>query len=201
MKKYKNLSWTWCKDIPYVKGIYHFKGEYNGIILEDDFRIKISFPPEYPRKIPKVFEEGGKINSNYHHFQSDGSLCLGTEIDLYMLFSKNPCLVTFITYILNPYLYRWLYIQEFGKEPWSDRSHGNEGIIESYAELLNIPADKETVNRFLKLLLEKRTRANSLCPCNSGKKVKCCHKKKLENLVKRVPQQIFLQNYFLLGGI
>lgn len=198
IKEYPNLSWTWNKDIPYVSGIYHFKGENNGIILKDDFRIKISFPKDYPCTIPQVFELDGKIGLNYHHFQSDSSLCLGTEIDLYMIFANNPCIDTFMNDILNPYLYRWLYIQKFGKEPWADRSHGNKGIIESYAELLNIPTDKEIVNCFLYLLLENKTRANSLCPCNSGKKVKCCHKKKLEKLFKKVPQQIFLQNLFSL---
>lgn len=166
--------------------------------MEDDFRIRISFPNDYPCKIPQAFEIDGKIDLGYHHFQSDGSLCLGTEIDLYMIFSNNPCLDTFMTEILNPYLYRWLYIKRFGKEPWTDRSHGNMGIIESYAEALEIPADKNIVKEFLALLMEKNTRANSLCPCNSGKKVKCCHKKKLEKLLNKIPQQIFFQNQFSL---
>lgn len=168
--------------------------------MEENFHIKISFSQEYPNKIPKVYELDEKIESNYHHFQSDGALCLGTKIDLYIIFSQSPCLDTFINEILNPYLYRWLYIKKFGKEPWADRSHGNKGIIESYAELLSIQADKEIINSFLDLLVENKTRANSLCPCNSGKKVKCCHKKKLENLLKKVPQQIFVENLFSLRG-
>ena len=200
MKKYPNLSWTWKNDVPSVTGTYSFKAERNGIVLENSFKILISFSPDYPNSLPHAFELDGKIESSYHHFLSDGSLCLGTEIDLYKIFSENPCLDTFMTEILNPYLYRWLYIKRFGKEPWTDRSHGNMGIIESYAEALDISSDKNTVKKFLVLLLENKTRANSLCPCNSGEKVKCCHRKKLDKLSTKIPAQIFFRDFFNLRG-
>ena len=186
--------------MPSVTGTYSFKAERNGIVLEDSFKILIIFSPDYPNSLPHAFELDGKIETCYHHFLSDGSLCLGTEIDLYKIFSMSPCLDTFMTEILNPYLYRWLYIKRFGKEPWIDRSHGNEGIIESYAEALEIPADKSIVEGFLALLTDRNTRANSLCPCNSGKKVKCCHRKKLDKLLTTIPSQVFLRDLFNLRG-
>lgn len=198
MKKYPNLSWTWKNDAPSVTGTYFFKAERNGIVLEDSFKILITFPPDYPNSLPHAFELDGRIESSYHHFLSDGSLCLGTEIDLYKIFALSPCLDTFMTEILNPYLYRWLYIKRFRREPWIDRSHGNRGIIESYAEALEIPSDKNIVKEFLALLAEKNVRANSLCPCNSGKKVKCCHRKKLEKLLTAIPSQVFLRDLFNL---
>lgn len=200
MKKYPNLSWTWKNGVPSVTGTYSFKAERNGIVLEDSFKILIIFSPDYPNSLPHAFELDGKIETCYHHFFSDGSLCLGTEIDLYKIFSMSPCLDTFMTEILNPYLYRWLYIKRFGKEPWIDRSHGNDGIIESYAEALEIPADKSIVEGFLALLTDRNTRANSLCPCNSEKKVKCCHRKKLDKLLTTIPSQVFLQDLFNLRG-
>ena len=200
MKKYPNLSWTWNNDIPSIIGTYFFKGEHKGIFLEGNFKLSIIFPQDYPNSLPHAFELGGKIESCYHHISSDGSLCLGTEIDLYKIFLENPCLNTFMAEILNPYLYRWLYIKKFGKEPWVDRSHGNMGIIESYAEALDISSDKNTVKKFLALLLENKTRVNSLCPCNSGKKVKCCHRKKLDKLSTKIPAQIFFRDFFNLRG-
>ena len=200
VKKYPNLSWTWKNDVPYITGDYFFNAEYKGIVLKECFKILVSFPSDYPNSLPHAFELDGKIETCYHHFLSDGSLCLGTEIDLYKIFSMSPCLDTFMTEILNPYLYRWLYIKRFGKEPWIDRSHGNEGIIESYAEALEIPADKSVVEGFLALLMGKKTRANSLCPCNSGKKVKCCHRKKLDKLLTTIPSQVFLRDWFNLRG-
>ena len=117
VKKYPNLSWAWKNDIPAITGTYFFKSEYKGTVLEDSFRLSITFPQNYPYSLPHAFELDGKIESNYHHFLSDGSLCLGTEIDLYKIFAIRPCLDTFMTEILNPYLYRWLYINRFGKEP------------------------------------------------------------------------------------
>lgn len=200
MKKYPNLSWAWKNDIPAITGTYFFKSEYKGTVLEDSFRLSITFPQNYPYSLPHAFELDGKIESNYHHFLSDGSLCLGTEIDLYKIFAIRPCLDTFMTEILNPYLYRWLYIKRFGKEPWADRGHGNAGIIESYAEALEIPPDKTIVKDFLAFLAEKNTRANSLCPCNSGKKVKCCHRKKLDKLLTRIPSEVFLRDLYNLRG-
>lgn len=147
-----------------------------------------------------MFELDGKIEINYHHFQDDGSLCLGATIDLYAIFFPKPCLDTFMNDILNPYLYRWLYIKKFRETPWIDRSHGKEGLVEAYAELLEIPPEKTVVKSFIALLAANNARANSPCPCNSGKKVKSCHRKKLEKLQK-LPPQIFLQDFFLFKGI
>lgn len=198
MKKYPNLSWAWKNDVPHITGNYFFNAEYKGVVLKGCFKILITFPYDYPNSLPHAFELDEKIETCYHHFLSDGSLCLGTEIDLYKIFAMSPCLNTFMTEILNPYLYRWLYIKRFGKEPWNDRSHGSMGIIESYAEALEIPPDKSIIREFIILLTEKNTRANSLCPCNSGKKVKCCHKKMLDKLLTIIPSQVFLRDLFEL---
>lgn len=159
--------------------------------------MKILFPKDYPNSLPTVFELDGKIDKAYHT-NPDLSLCLGTEVELYAVFSKRPCLKTFIEEILNPYLYRWLYITKYNKEPWADRSHGIIGIMEAYSEMLSVPCDKNMICNFISLLMLRNTRANSLCPCNSGKKVKCCHRKKLEKLAGEIPTSVFYKDFLYI---
>jgi hypothetical protein len=59
-----------------------------------------------------VWEIGGKIGKEYHHF-FDGTLCLGTYIEVYRKFSPSPNIRNFIESLLIPYLYRYSYIQKF----------------------------------------------------------------------------------------
>ena len=149
-----------------------------------------------------VTELDGKIPVTYHtYLYPEKILCLGTAVELYQIFTQKPCLSNFIDNILNPYLYRWLFIEKFGKAPWEDRSHGLKGIIEAYSSILQIPLNLTMIVEFLNLLIRQETRSNSLCPCNSGKKVKCCHKKKLEKLLKTVPLFILRNDLKLLWEI
>lgn len=189
LSNFPKLDFFWQKENLYISGKYSFKGSYNGIICSDYFDLKIEIPENYPLTMPKAFEVSGKISSNYHK-NSSTELCLGTPADLYLKWKPNN-FSCFMKKIVNPYLYRWLFINKFGKEPWADRSHGKTGIIEFYSEYLKVQKNSKTIKAFLFILINGNARLNTLCPCGSGKKLKSCHMHKLNKLLLNVPKDCF----------
>ncbi len=200
VSKYPDLNIQWEKDQLFVQGDYKFSRKYNGIICTDTFFLRIEISTLFPEELPIVHEIGNKIPKEYHK-NSSTALCLGTDVELYQIFYQDKKFSTFMNKILNPYLYRWLYISTYNSEPWKDRPHGNNGIIESYAEILGIDKAPETVLQFLYILANENARINTKCPCGSGKKTKCCHMHILNKLMKYVPNKIFKHDYKNLGGL
>lgn len=183
------LDICWKNERLFVTGKYIFKGAYKGVFCSDNFNLKIEIPSDFPSTIPKVFEIDNKIPKDYHK-NSSTELCLGTPVDLYVKW-KERTFSFFIKEIVNPYLYRWIYFNKFGYEPWDDRSHGKNGIIEFYSEYLEIKADFNKVFKFLYILINGNVRSNTFCPCGSGRKIKSCHMHKLNKLLKKVPKETF----------
>ena len=199
IQKYPNLDIQWKSEHLFVKGTYKFCGSYNGFVCEDTFDLTIEIPLDYPKRISIAHETWKKIPKEYHK-NTNTELCLGTEIDLYMLYDINHPFTSFMEKILNPYLYRWLYLKSRNREPWPDRSHGKQGIIESYSELLLIPKDSVIIRKFVSILALGNARMNYLCPCGSGIKLKKCHMHKLKKLITRYPNSIFQKDYILLSS-
>ena len=177
-----------------LSGTYHFYGERNDVVLSGDFDLRFQFPASYPKFIPVVFEDSGLIPHCYHR-NEHSSLCLGTAAELYVVFTKSPCLATFINEILNPYLYRWLTLQATGEVPWGDRSHGLAGVFEGYYRLLNMSTPIQVYHALFYILGHRDFRTNQLCPCGSGKKIKTCHRKQFELLASRVPVEILRTDF------
>ena len=56
------------------------------------------------------------------------------------------------------------------------RSHFGQGILEFYAEWLDIPLDSNLVG-FMKLLARKNhPKGHEICPCGSGQRLRNCHR-------------------------
>lgn len=171
-------------------------GEKDGVILSGNFHLRIEFQKEYPDRLPVVYEEENLIPKHYHK-NPDTSLCLGTPAELYVLFSKSPCLKTFMMDIVNPYLFRWLATSK-GVSLWEDRSHGVDGIIEGYCTLISLKNVTQVHDSLLFMLTHRDYRSNSLCPCGSRIKTKLCHRKKFEWISKRVPREILYEDLKLI---
>ena len=69
--------------------------------IRDRYQIEFRIPPNFPRKVPLVFETGGRIPRSYHHLQ-EGSLCLGSETRLRLLLTEGLSLVGFIERCVVP---------------------------------------------------------------------------------------------------
>ena len=192
--KYPNLNIQWKSEKLYVIGVYEFSREYKKNICSDVFSLEIEIPADFPNTMPTVNEIGNKIPRNYHK-NSSTTLCLGTNIELYSIYRKNRSFSGFMENIVNPYLYRWIYISKYNKEPWGDRAHGCQGIIDSYAEILSVVNERSVIMDFLRILSTGNARLNKACPCGSGKKTKLCHMHRLNKMIRDYPRMIFLKDY------
>ncbi len=197
-RDFPHLKWRWIEGKPVLSGNYHFKGEKDGLILSGDFLLRIEFPKEYPQRLPIVFEENEVIPVSYHH-NPDFSLCLGTQAELYMLFSGSPGLITFMTKILDPYLYRWLAYAK-GYPVWKDSAHGIEGLIEGYRSLLKVESIDQICDSLWFILTHNHFQTSHPCPCGSGLKTKHCHRQYFHLVSTRVPKYILAEDWSVIAA-
>jgi hypothetical protein len=158
--------------------------------ISDCYQIDFRIPETFPRRIPTVFEWGGRIPLSYHHFQ-DGSLCLGSETRLRLMLFEVLSLVGFIDRCLIPYLYRFSYQETHGEAPFEDLEHGVIGIRKDLRQLLGAKRESEVLP-FIRLLGMRKRHANKeRCPCGSGDRVGRCHHRQLNRLRKRLGRYWF----------
>ncbi len=87
-----------------------------------------------------------------------------------------PNIVAFLDAIVAPFLAWQVYYDTYGCPPeWGQRSHGKQGIVEFYAEILGLEANVN-IQGFLILLARKNTPGgHEICPCGSGRRLRNCH--------------------------
>jgi hypothetical protein len=168
-----------------------FTAEIPGRVrISDCYHIEFRIPETFPRRIPAVFETGGRIPFSYHHLQ-DGSLCLGSETRLRLMLSEGLSFVNFTDRCLIPYLYRFSYLEIHGEAPFEDLDHGLSGIREDLRQLLGAKRESEVLP-FIRLLGMRKRHANKeRCPCGSGDRVGRCHHRQLNRLRKRLGRYWF----------
>lgn len=199
IRKYPDLHFQHSEDDLFIIGKYKFRSNIeNESPLQDIYNLKITFPNNYPFSYPTVYELDDKIPKDYHK-HIDESLCLGTAVDLFLIYRKSKSISNFIENILNPYLYRFTYIQQHNKEPFSDRSHGVRGIFESYSEFLQIK-DLRIIIDFIYIALNKGYKYDMSCPCKSDRTFKKCHGKKALYL-EELPYDYLKDDFMLLSNL
>ena len=158
--------------------------------ITDNYQVELRIPEDFPRRIPLVFETGGRIPRAYHHLQ-DGSLCLGSETRLRLLLAEGMSLVGFVERCVVPYLYRYSYLKTHGEAPFGDLEHGAGGIAEDLRLLFGVEA-KSAVLPFVRLLGMKKRHANKrACPCGSGRQLGRCHNRLVNRLRNRLGRYWF----------
>jgi len=174
-----------------LKGRIGFTAQISGKAqISDCYQIEFRIPETFPRKVPGVFETGGRIPLSYHHLR-DGSLCLGSETRLRLMLSEGLSLVGFIDRCLIPYLYRFSYLETRGEPPSEDLEHGVNGIREDLRQLLGAKRESEVLP-FIRLLGMRKRHANKeRCPCGSGDRVGRCHNRQLNRLRERLGRYWF----------
>ena len=162
-----------------IEGQLGFTVPFESLTIEDDYQIRIRFPPKYPREPPIVFEVGCKIPRKFQHFMSDGSLCLGAPEDVRMRFDKHHNLLHFIEVQVVPYLFSVSYFREYGEMPFGELQHGGLGLLQFYAEYFETELWPTLL--LLKYLVDGKPISRA-CPCGSGIKIDYCHGLKLNTL-------------------
>lgn len=144
-----------------------------------DYRIVVIMPVDYPKSPPLLFCDDPKLPLGIidRHIMYNGQACLGVNAEIGMRWQAGSTIVDFLRQLVQPFLVWQAYYESFGKAPpWGEREHFEAGIISFYKEILKIEDDRH-IRAFMTLLGRKnQPKGHEPCPCNSGKKLRDCHR-------------------------
>lgn len=184
-----------------LSGSYYLTAQPDGgVIVEDEFQVKILIPESFPVLLPRVWEIGSRIpqRAAWHiNCRTDCSICLGSDLSLHMVASRFPRLSDYLDHCLVPYLYA-VCIRERngGAFYFSDLAHGGEGLTKEIQDLFCLP-DKKAALLIIKLLSMKKRVANKKpCPCGCNRRLGTCQLHgKLQYYRELVPRRFYKQYY------
>jgi len=159
-----------------VTGNLGFTATHDGKTIKDDYDIEIIIPVDYPDNPPTVKETGNRIprDKDNHVYPTDGTLCLGAPLAVKRTFAQQQNLLWFAREQVVPFLFSHSYNREHGVMPFGALRHGSEGILDYYKELFAVENDLAVLG-LLKILADNNYKGHTLCPCNSGQKLRHCH--------------------------
>lgn len=151
----------------------------------DYYDVRITITAGFPLEEPRVFETGNRLPRviDRHVFPS-GACCLGIWEE--WLIKSDRSFDTFLTGIAHDYFVSQTHFELKGVWPFGERSHGNIGIVESYADVLGVSRELGVVCRYLESLNRLTVKGHIICPCGSGKRVRNCHSDKINDLRRRI---------------
>lgn len=171
-----------------MEGDYALFAEHDGVLLAEDYRLRIVVPSDYPNAIPAVFEISNLIPSNYEHKYENGALCLGVDGEIAASIANDDSLIRFLDCFVRDALYSAKYFYRFEKYPFGEREHGELGILAYYAEFFSV--DEAKALALLECLAKKRYRGHLPCPCGSGIKSKYCHGPEMLSIAQSPARQL-----------
>ena len=168
------------------------------------FSIHLEVPGSYPRGIPKMRCDPREIpwEVDRHVLPDSGVACFCVSSEYRKHWPPGSDLTNFLETLVRPYLIGQAYYQDHGYWPFNhERSHGAQGIIEAYEELL-APLGSVSASVILSFmrLLARRTdpKGHEACPCGNGLKLRDCHRSLLMELREQVdPEHAQADNQFL----
>lgn len=142
----------------------------------DRYALDIALPGNYPHAMPSVWETRGRIPREIDsHVLEDGSLCLGTPLALWIQLGGDYRMERVIDGPLRSFLIGNSLVEEGEPWPYGHRPHGAAGLLEHFGELIGT-SDPKSVGRLLISVWEKKVRGHWLCPCDSGRIIRKCHR-------------------------
>lgn len=144
-----------------------------GFVLCDRYPVQI-FISLNSNQLPYVVDTGNRIARDYPHRYQDGRLCLETDITIRMHFCDGFSLDEWIKDYVEPYFFSYEFYQRFGEYPFGQRSHGIQGIIESYKDVLHGKDEVSTLS-LMRSICKGSYRGHSPCPCGSSLRLRACH--------------------------
>lgn len=168
------------------------------------FSIDLEVPDNYPRGVPKLWCNPAEIPWEVdRHVYADGLACLCVSSEFRKHWPRGSDLTDFLLTLVRPYLIGQAYYQVHDRwPPGNERSHGAEGILEAYRELL-APVGAVTrpvIEDFVRLLARKTDpKGHEPCPCRSGKRLRHCHREFLMKLRTTIARQHAREDSWILG--
>jgi len=176
-----------------IRGSLEFNRSFEGISIKDKFEIEIYLPKNFPDDLPLAKEIGGRIPSDFHK-NPDETFCFGAPEEVKRIFRACPTLIGFVRNLVEPYLYSFIYKEKYGKMPWGELSHGEQGILEHYKERFGVSHDIAAIG-LLRILADEDDRGHYDCPCGSGKRLRDCHRELLAEVRRNQKTLDFLNEY------
>ena len=137
------------------------------------YKIEIHIPLESD-ELPYMLDVGNAIDPNYSHRYISGKLCLETDSMIRIRFIDGFDLVSWMLEFVEPYFFSYEYYQRYGCFPFGERTHGIDGVLQSYGDIFQ-EDDLAKVVDILNFINSGRYRGHLPCPCGSGKKMRACH--------------------------
>ena len=184
-KEYPTLYFYPYEDGVFVRGDFLIIDE--GKVL-DQFSIEIELPRYDPNELPVLREIGGRIprNEDNHINIPSGDVCLFVPDERWRIHPRGSTLLDFLNVPVRNYFIGYCLVEMGEPWPFGQRSHGAEGIIEYYSELLGTN-DRRVVIRYLECLSRPAIKGHWECPCGSGSRIRNCHQPTLNELRAKIP--------------
>lgn len=178
----------------YVKGNLQIYDKTKSTFI-DQYTVEIQLPERYPDGIPITKEVGGRIPkiAKRHINVSTGTICPFVPDEKWKYYPDGASLSDFIKGPLTSYFMGQSYYELTGEFPSGERSHGTQGIIESYSEILET-SDRTIIKSFVRFLSEPKYKGHWLCYCGSGKKLRHCHFQKVLEFRGKIRPYIAIQS-------
>ena len=159
----------------------------DGARVIDRFSIEIELPRNCPDGLPIVREIGGRIpHIPDRHILPDGTACLFVPDERWRICPPGTSLLN--GPVRNFFLGQSMF-ELTGTWPFGTRSHGAQGIFESYSDILGT-TDKAAIIRYLEVISKKDIKQHWMCPCGSGKQIRMCHSHLIVDLSKKIPHKV-----------
>lgn len=142
-------------------------------VLHKYYTIDIFIPTESDL-LPYVVDCANQIRTDYHHYYSNGVLCLATDTDIKIHFIEGFNLIEWMDQFVELYFLSYEYYQRYGEFPFGERAHGNIGILQTYQDYLQTNSLSETL-LLLRYIGIHEYRGHNCCPCGSGQFMRRCH--------------------------
>lgn len=155
--------------------------------IPTQIKTRIIFPDEYPEHEPMAYETGDMFpHIADRHFYPDGGCCLWLPVESEWRPREETTLHNFLDQVSTFFERQLIYDASPEKRwAWGERGHGIKGFIEFIQEALG--GDASLVNNFAGLLSgREEINPASDCPCDSGKRFKYCHAKRIAKLIERL---------------
>lgn len=176
LRAYPNLEVIHDSDAEIVlSGNIEVNKCFNGFTVTQNYKIDIRIPRNEV-ETPRVIDTGHYISRDYPHLYTDRTLCLATETDIRFHYIEGFDLVDWMSRYVESYYYSYEYYQRYGVFPFGERGHGNKGVLETYQEIFGVNSTTAAKNVLFYIVSHKKYRGHHRCPCNSGKKIRDCHK-------------------------
>lgn len=160
-----------------IGGVIDIVFKPEGLII-DTYELEIVFPDEYPKKLPRVWETGGKIprEAIRHVFTDTQALCFMLMVEESVYCWRSISTLKFLNEVVVPRLADEYNVSNGGTYTKELPHNLKDACWEFYRRKFE-STDDEFILRILKqMVLGGLPKGYEPCPCTSGKKFKRCHR-------------------------